>query len=227
VGQARAWRNELRPVFQATVTFAPQLGAAGDAGSSRWPEWARGALRAFRSIPEDALDRSTGLYNRSGLFAAANHAMRARGGCVVGMVLLDFDDLREVYQIYGPVTARKLVARIVRRLRALAGWRGFAGRTGPTQFAVVLPGVTEERAVQLVQRALGKPARVEFDAGDSEIVVVPDLLVDSAEPGEPVQTLYRDMCRQLERAQKVELRRLNWLASERERHSRPMSLPPR
>jgi GGDEF domain-containing protein len=110
----------------------------------------------------------------------------------------------------------------------VAGSRGFAGRTGPTQFAVVLPGVTEEKAIRRVQRVLGKPARVEFDAGDSEIVLVPDLLVDGCEAGEiDVQDVYRDMCRELARVQKVELRRLNWLASERERHSRPMSLSPR
>jgi GGDEF domain-containing protein len=209
------------------VTFAPELGAGGDAAPSRWPEWARSVLRPFWSIPEDALDRSTGLYNRSGLFAAANEAARTRGGCELGMVLLDFADLVEIFQIYGNTTARKVVARIVRRLRVLAGLRGFAGRTGPTQFAVVLPGVTQEKARRRIQRVLGRPACVEFDAGDSEIVVVPDLRVDSVEPGEAtVQLLYRDMCRELARAQQVELRRLNWLTSERERHSRPMSLPP-
>jgi hypothetical protein len=206
----------MQPAFEATVTFAPQFGADAGAVASRWPGWTRRLLRSFRTIPDEALDRSTGLYNRSGLFAAANAATQARGA-----------DLREVHQIYGNAIARQMVERIVRRMRSLAGSRGLAGRTGPTQFTVVLAGATQDKGVRLVQRVLGKPARVEFDAGDSEIVLVPDLLVDTAEPGVPVQALYREMCGELARIQKNELRRLNWLASERERHSRPMSLPSR
>jgi GGDEF domain-containing protein len=218
----------MQPAFEATVTFAPQFGADAGAVASRWPGWTRRLLRSFRTIPDEALDRSTGLYNRSGLFAAANAATQARGAALpVSMVVLDFADLREVHQIYGNAIARQMVERIVRRMRSLAGSRGLAGRTGPTQFTVVLAGATQDKGVRLVQRVLGKPARVEFDAGDSEIVLVPDLLVDTAEPGVPVQALYREMCGELARIQKNELRRLNWLASERERHSRPMSLPSR
>lgn len=212
--------------FQATATFTSQFGStAGDAGASRWPEWMRRLVHSVRAIPQDCLDRSTGLYNRSGLFAAVNEAMQGRAEATVSMVVLDFADLREVWQIYGQSVARKVVGRIIKRLRTLAGARGFAGRTGPTQFTVILPGVAEDKAMRQVQRALGKPARVEFDAGDSEIVLVPDLFVDEAERGVPVQTLYRDICRELARIQKEELRRLNYLTSERERHSRPMSIP--
>jgi diguanylate cyclase (GGDEF)-like protein len=212
--------------FQATATFTSQFQpAGGDATPSRWPEWMRRLVQSVRTIPEDSLDRSTGLYNRGGLFAAANEAMRRRPEASVSMIVLDFADLREVWQIYGHAVARKVVGRIIRRTRALAGARGFAGRTGPTQFTVILPGVTEDKAIRQVQRALGKPARVEFDAGDSEIVLVPDLFVDEAGSGTPVQTLYRDVCRELARIQKEELRRLNYLTSERERHSRPMSIP--
>lgn len=218
----------MRPAFQATVTFATDFGADGDLVASRWPAWTRRLLRSFRTIPDEARDRSTGLYNRGGLFAAANEAVQARVAALpVSMVVLDFTDLREVYQIYGNAVARKVVERIVRRLRSLAGSRGFAGRTGPTQFTLVFPGATRDKAVHRVQRVLGKPARVEFDAGDSEIVLVPDLLVDTAQPGGTVQALYRELCGELARMQKSELRRLNWLTSERERHSRPMSLPAR
>jgi diguanylate cyclase (GGDEF)-like protein len=216
----------MNPAFEATVSFAPES-SAGEGSVSRWPDWMRRLMRSFRAAPEEALDRSTGLYNRAGLFAAANEAVRTREGQPLSMVVLDFADLREVYQIYGNEIARKVVGRVVRRLRAVAGARGVAGRTGPTQFAVALPGMPEDKAIRQVQRALGRPARVEFDAGDSEIVLVPHLLVDTAEPGATeVQSLYREMCHELARIQKDELRRLNWLTSERERHSRPMSLPP-
>jgi GGDEF domain-containing protein len=213
----------MSSAFQATVTFAPELGAAGGASPSRWPDWMQRLLRPVRPIAGDAIDRGTGLYNRAGLFAAAKDAMRARAAdAPVGMVVLEFADLREVYQIYGSAIARKVVARIIRRLKVLEGSRGFTGRTGPSQFTVVLPGATQEQAIGQVQRALGHPARVEFDAGDSEIVLVPHLLVDSGEPGRAVQDLYRELSLELSRIQKNEMRRLHWLTNERERHSRPM-----
>jgi GGDEF domain-containing protein len=210
----------MSTAFQATVTFASEMDAGSRASPSRWPDWMQ---RLVRPISGDATDRSTGLYNRAGLFAAARDAIHRRAAdAPVGMVVLEFTDLREVYQIYGSAIARKVVARIIRRLKVLQGSRGFTGRTGQSQFTVVLPGSTQEEAMKQVQRALGKPARVEFDAGDSEIVLVPHVLVDSAEPGTAVHELYRDMSLELSQIQKNEMRRLHWLASERERHSRPM-----
>lgn len=216
----------MSTAFQATVTFAPELHGGGAASPSRWPDWMQRLLRPVRPLSSDAIDRSTGLYNRAGLFAAARDALHRRGVAdgPVGMVVLEFSDLREVYQIYGGEIARKVVARIIRRLKVLQGSRGLAGRTGAAQFTVILPGVTQEQAIKQVQRALGQPARVEFDAGDSEIVLVPHLLVDSAEHGATVQDLYRAMSSELSRIREHEMRRLHWLTSQRERHSRPMKL---
>ncbi|HTH81071.1 MAG TPA: diguanylate cyclase [Ramlibacter sp.] len=213
----------MSTAFQATVSFTSESNAASGASPTRWPDWMQRLLRPMRPASGGAIDRSTGLYNRAGLFAAARDAIHRRAAdAPVGMVVLEFTDLREVYQIYGSAVARKVVARIIRRLKVVQGSRGFTGRTGPSQFTVVLPGSTEENAMKQVQRALGNPARVEFDAGDSEIVLVPHLLVDSAEPGTPAQDLYREMSLELSRIQKNEMRRLHWLTSERERHSRPM-----
>ena len=179
-------------------------------------------------IPVELRDRSTGLYNRAGLFVAANDLIRDRqAGAAATMVIVEFGDLREVWDIYGAEIARKVVTRIVRRLRRVAGAHGIVGRTGPAQFTVVLP-CEGDKATKCLHGGLGKPCCIEFDAGDSEIVLVPDLLAEAADSGESTpQELYRAMCRRLARNQKEERRRLHWLASERERHSRPMSLPPR
>jgi GGDEF domain-containing protein len=213
----------MSTAFQATVTFAPELDAARASSPSRWPEWMQRLLQPVRPVSSHARDHSTGLYNRAGLFFAARDAIHRRAAdAPVGMVVLEFADLREVYQIYGSTIARKVVARIVRRLKVMQGSRGFAGRTGPSQFTVILPGSTQEHVMKQVERALGTPARVEFDAGDSEIVLVPHLLMDSAEPGATVQDLYREMSLELSEIQKNEMRRLHWLTSQRERHSRPM-----
>lgn len=221
----------MNPAFEATATLssADCARVADASATSRWPAWLRRLIAPVRQPAGDARDRSTGLYNRAGLFAAVAEATSLhRGSKPLSMVVVDFADLHEVYQIYGSTIARKVVARVVRRVRAIAGTRGFAGRTGPTQFTIVLPATQPERAWRAVQRALGQPARLEFDAGDSEIVLVPQLLVDTVEPdAASVQPTWREMCRELVRMQQDERRRLRWLTSERERHSRPMSLPAR
>lgn len=211
--------------FEATATFSP----AHSGGALHWPTWMQRLARPFRVIPAAALDQSTGVYNRSGLFAAAEEAVRVRPeGTPVSVVVVECSDLRELYQVYGKTISRKVAGRVVRRLRMMAGLDGLVGRTGPTEFTVVMPGATEDKAIRNLQRVLGKPARVEFDAGDSEIVLVPDLLVDSVDTGcETVQARQRAMSRELARILRNERRRLDFLTSERERHSQPMTLPPR
>lgn len=171
------------------------------------------------------IDRSTGLYNRAGLFAAGDLLVRARApGVPVSMVVLEFADLREVHNLYGEDMAREVVATLVRKVEAIAGIRGLAGRTDAAQFTIVLPGVNRDKALRALRRALGKPTCVEVDGGDSEIVLVPDLLVDTADAGaDSVEARYREMCGELVRMQNDERRRQHSLTRERERHSRPMA----
>src|SRR5438105_7339236 len=171
----------MPPAFEATIAFSPEYSG----GASRWPAWLQRLARPFREIPAGALDQSTGVYNRAGLFAAAEEIVHIRAeGTPVSVVVVDCSDLRELYQIYGKSISRKVAGRLVRRLRVMAGLDGLVGRTGPAEFTVVLPGATQDKAIRVMQRVLGKPARVEFDAGDSEIVLVPDLLVDSLDAGD-------------------------------------------
>jgi GGDEF domain-containing protein len=178
------------------------------------------------TIPHGSLDRSTGLYNRAGLAAAADAALRRSGDdAALSAIVLEFGELQEVWEIYGPAVGRKVVAKIVRRLRVVAGLRGLIGRTGPSHFTIVLPGTALPKAQRKLHRGLGKPARVEFDAGDSELVLVPEVVVDEAEPGcEGVQALLREMNFEMARMRKQERRRLDRLTVERLRHSRPMPI---
>ncbi|MEJ6023408.1 GGDEF domain-containing protein [Ramlibacter sp. PS4R-6] len=215
------------PAFEATAAFAPSLmPAEREQALPLASRWLRRLLRPQSAAAPDAMDRSTGLFNRAGLFAAAKDEQRRRGaGVPVSAIVLEFSDLPEVRDIYGAAIARKVVDRLVRRLRSVAGAQGLVGRTGPMQFTVVFVGAGEGKALKQLQRGLGQPARVEFDAGDSEIVLVPEFVVDEMEPGAPsLRGLYGDMARELARMQMDERRRLNYLTSERERHSRPMAI---
>lgn len=174
-------------------------------------------------------DASSGLYNRPGLCRVAEpHVARSRvDGRPLSLVVLDFADLVEVRGIYGREVSNKLQAHVVRRVRALAGIHGMTARTGKAQFAVLMPRASREKLQTIVQRQLGKPSRIEFDAGDSEIVLVPDILCDTLrEDHEGIDDLYRELAKRLAELRERELRRQLHLQRERERHSRPMSVPP-
>ena len=174
------------------------------------------------------LDEATGLYNRHGL-AHAGHPVLVqsrRDMKPFSLVVLDFADLLEVRSIYGRATCRRVEARVVQKVKAIAGARGLAARTGKTEFTVLLPAAGRERAEAIVQRQLGKPSRIEFDAGDSEIVLVPDILCETAAPElESVDELYREVAVNMSALRAREQRRQVYLQRERERHSRPMSIP--
>lgn len=188
-------------------------------GASR-PSQAHAAVRGY-------LDGSTGLYNQAGLLdygAAMLRAARTERR-PLAMVILDFSDLPEVQGIYGNRISRKVLARVTGKLVAAAGRKGLAARTGKAQFALLLPGIGREKAQLAIQKAMGTPCRIEFDAGDSEIVLVPEVLADCISPDcDSVAQLYRGLCQSLAAIRSEEDRRQHYLQRERERHSRPMGL---
>ena len=172
------------------------------------------------------VDTRTGLYNFEGLMDAAEPLLERANTEFqpLSVVVLEFSDLREVRQIYDVQTCNRLIAKVVRKLDAVAGLGGLAGRTGMTQFTVVIqepPAKARER----LRRILGKPARIEFETSDSEIVLVPELMLAStSRDTESVQCVWLQMCKELARARMDEARRQDYLQRERERHSRPMAL---
>jgi diguanylate cyclase (GGDEF)-like protein len=186
------------------------------------------AMQVRLEAAQGLLDPATGLYNAKGLMAASREPVAAarRLGRESAVIVIEFDDLLEVRTIYGRDTSRKVVARIVRRLQAVAGTRGIAARTEAARFVVVLPGVSPSKARAAVDRVLGKPGRIEFDAGESEIVLVPDILCDTDDGEIAIDQVFDAAAGHLRGQRERELRRRLYLQRERERHSRPMSLPP-
>jgi GGDEF domain-containing protein len=182
--------------------------------------------------PDEALERgridsSTALYNKQGLDELGGEMLAAaqRERRPVAVAVFDCADLLEVRTIYGSRIARKLLARIVRKLMTLTADRGLAARTGPAEFTVMLPGMTREKALAAIQKVLGNPSRIELDAGDSEIVLVPSFLIEVA--GTDVASIdetVRDLRRELLQMTQHEERRHHHMRRERERHSRPMPL---
>ncbi|HSV44866.1 MAG TPA: GGDEF domain-containing protein [Ramlibacter sp.] len=186
------------------------------------------ARQAWRGMTGQ-LDPSTGLYNTEALTRFASAVLRSTqpDHKPVSVVVFDFPDLLEVHSIYGRGVSRKVIAHVAGKLRALAGGRGMAARTGKVQFTVVLPGMGREKARQAVERALGKSGCIEFDAGDEEIVLVPDFAIETAPAhSESIQDIHRELCQELAQERLAEQRRHHYMQRERERHSRPMGLQP-
>lgn len=188
-----------------------------------------GALsrRPAARLERGRTDSSTALYNRGGLLAHGKVLLatcRAEGRELT-LAVFDCSDLTEARAIYGSRTTRKLIDCIVRKLTLLAGADGLAARTGPTQFAVALP-MARDKAVQAIERVLGNPGRFELEGCASEIVLVPDVMVEAVPAAGSLERMYAALCRGLARVQEEQQLRQRHLQRERERHSRPMSIQP-
>lgn len=183
--------------------------------------------RPDEALESGRMDSGSALYNQAG-FAAHGAEMLAqcrRDGKAFTVAVFDCTDLLEVRAIYGSRIARTLVGRVVRKLGALTSDRGLAARTGPAEFTVVLPGMSRDKALAAIRRVWGNPMRIELDAGDSEIVLVPGFLVQTAGiDTASVEELHAELRRELAHLQETEQRRQHYLQRERERHSRPSPL---
>ena len=184
------------------------------------------------TLENGRIDNSTELYNKAGFTAHGGELLAAcrRENRPLSVAVFDCADLLEVRTIYGSRITRKLMERIARKLMRLCADHGLAARTGPAEFTVVLPGMNREKALAAIGRVMGTPMRIELDAGDSEIVLVPSFLVECVGPDAAcVDDIYQELRRELTQIDEQEQRRQHYLQRERERHSRPMSvvsLPP-
>ncbi len=72
---------------------------------------------------------------------------------------------------------------------------------------------------------MGSPCCIELDAGDHEIVLVPDFKVQALRSDSTsLAQAYSDLRKDIAAAQHLERRRQRYLQQERESHTRPMDL---
>jgi len=95
--------------------------------------------RPDEALENGRIDSSTALYNKQGLNELGDDMLAAaqRDRRPVAVAVFDCADLLEVRTIYGSRIARKLLARIVRKLMSVTADRGLAARTGPAEFTIV------------------------------------------------------------------------------------------
>jgi hypothetical protein len=131
---------------------------------------------------------------------------KALAGCDtrhVSLVLLHIEDLTELRIVCGSAVFRTAVETIHHVLGRAARGHGFAARTGPTDYSLVLPELYKREAQALVNAQMGRPPRFEFDAEGEEFVLVPEVAVDLLGRGESIRQcharLRADMVKAIER----------------------------
>ena len=211
--------------FAATAVMADDDGAASERAGWRWllsRFMGRSGNKAAQ-LKGSRTDSRTMLYNQPGLLAHGETLLATCRGerRDLTLAVFDCDDLLEARQIYGNATGRKLIACIIARMALLAGERGLAGRTGPTQFSVLLP-MGRDQAIEAIERVFGNPGRIELEGGNSELVLVPNIMVEAVSITGSVELLFAALCRGLKRVREEEQLRHRQLERERQRHSRPM-----
>jgi len=157
------------------------------------------ALRESDENTESSMrDDRTQLYNETGFFVhgavlLAECRQRERP---FSMVLLNGADLLDVPGLLGRKVANDLFAQVVRGIAGVSG-EGIAARTDAVEFALLLPGVSAERAAVLVKQQLGDPPKVEVTVdtrGKSEakpIAIVLDMAIGQAkDKAESLEDLY-------------------------------------
>jgi GGDEF domain-containing protein len=195
----RRWAVVLVGLALAQFAAANALGGAGDwrlalalAGAlCIFPGVAMLFGRAMRELDRQAeianIDRGSHLYNEQGflshggeLFDECRRARRA-----FTLILLNCADVAEVSDLTGRQAANLLFARLVDELKGLTPREGLAARTGPAEFAVVLPGVSAQRAAALLHQRLGNPPKVALRSRGDLITVMLDSAIAEATPDVP------------------------------------------
>lgn len=136
-------------------------------------------------------DTTTHLNSRAGLLERGEQLLARRSGRQgPSLVLFHFGDLLEARGIYGMRVHDRALEVVVAGVQRLAGRRGLAARSGPVQFAVLLPGTARPDAIEAAHAAFGRPCRVELMVGREELVLVPDVVVDTCAVHVSLEELY-------------------------------------
>jgi GGDEF domain-containing protein len=185
----------LLEFFAACVVVQPRWQLALATAGALWflPAMARVFGRSLRSADRKAeqsqLDRRTQLYNEDGFLANGGVLFEQckRDKRPLSLVLLSAADLRDASQLLGKRAANKLLTQMISGIAAITPPDALAARTDAVEFALVLPGLTAERAEALVQQQLGRPPQLEIAGDDQTVTIVLDMMV--AQAASDVQSL--------------------------------------
>jgi GGDEF domain-containing protein len=166
--------------------------------------------------------------DRSAFLAVGERMLRSarQHQQAVSLVVLQVADLPELEILFGREAANEAVHAVMKELSAVAGQRGFAIRTSPDTFALVMPRCTGKVLELAIRGQLGEACCVELDFNDEEIVLVPDVQARTVEDGDSIEKTYSVLCRAMTTQRHLEQLRRDHLRREREAHTPHGSLAP-
>ena len=135
--------------------------------------------RARRLAEEVRRDPLTGVYNRSQLEEVLEKEFDAatRHGWPLSIAFIDLDDFKQVNDRWGHLVGDEVLRNFAKALLRHVRSSDIVARYGGEEFLVVLPGIGEEAAAQVVRRILsevsgvamadvgGQPLHITFSAG--------------------------------------------------------------
>ena len=119
-------------------------------------------------------DELTGLTNRRSILDTLDQqlAMARRSGQPLSLLMLDLDHFKRVNDSFGHLAGdavlRQVASGIASRLRA----QDIAGRYGGEEFLVILPGTTDDGAVQLAEELRKSIAAERIEIGEGHPITI-------------------------------------------------------
>jgi len=114
----------------------------------------------------------------------------------LSILMLHLHDLPELELAFGPDAAEEVVDEAMTQLMAIAGDKGFAARTAPDMFSLLMP-FQAEVMVKAIQARLGKPCCIDFEFEGQDILLVPEVMVRTVEATESVREAYWSLCKDI------------------------------
>ncbi len=119
-------------------------------------------------------DTLTGLPNFALFSDRLNHAITqsARSGNPLAIMFIDVDDFKLINDSYGHVAGNRVLREIAQRLSGCLREGDTVGRLGGDEFGVVLPGIGDQTAVEIVAEKMQESLSAPFLAsGDRDLRV--------------------------------------------------------
>lgn len=115
----------------------------------------------------------------------------------LSVLVLHLPDLPEVELVFGSDAAGQVMDVVMTHLMNIAKANGFASRTAPDMFTLLMP-VQAEVVVTAIHARLGKPCCIDFELDGQEILVVPEVMVRTVEGTESVRSVYSGLCKKID-----------------------------
>lgn len=192
MGEARMLRGDGR-VFEAEMTSATFTTASGEPRACVIFRDISERLATQDLLREAALvDELTGLLNRRGFTALANHEISAadRDRTSLDLLYLDVDEFKVINDRHGHTAGDRELKEIARLLRVVCRSSDVVGRLGGDEFVVLLRNVLPAQVAGLVARISSRLADVQADAGHAPVTV--SIGVSGHQPGQTLTHLIAD-----------------------------------